>query len=202
MRGLSSCSEDDEALILENCRGACSLGDRVVTVVVEGGIGVGSGGEGVQDVEGVRQNAKDENVDAEIVSEGDESTEGVTDISFVDNNQVEIRPLIEKKLDKKADATKIPEHLSDHENNYIESEGKVEKSKSLENGLTSLMTEIEASETAGIVEKDKSEDQDNQNDKEDRTKEDIQPTVNLLVPVCIATLALAIPITVYLVTRK
>ena len=84
MRGLSSCSEDDEALILENCRGACSLGDRVVTVVVEGGIGVGSGGEGVQDVEGVRQNAKDENVDAEIVSEGDESTEGVTDIAFVD----------------------------------------------------------------------------------------------------------------------
>merc|ERR1711981_95594 len=35
MRGLSSCTEDEEALISENCRGPCHLGNRVVTTFVD-----------------------------------------------------------------------------------------------------------------------------------------------------------------------
>lgn len=197
MRGLSSCTEDDEALISENCRGTCSLGNRIVHIYVEG-----------------RKQIDDECASLDICPErAMEKMEknGKKDI-LNDNND-----LCDEKTGQCDDNTKMMtksgtfgDSVNDHKNASIE----VSRELSTTNHVHVEKKERETTEgkedipeVNGNVTKVEEKDYSEQKIIADPTEEPPPaespvPGVPLLMPVCIAGLALAIPLSIYLVTRK
>jgi len=141
MRSLSSSNEDDEAFIVENCRGACSLGERVVEVF-----------------------------DDRINDEENEPS----DISKTENLSKDDKKIIEHNI-----CPKRKDEILDS----CKTNGDV---------ITNHIAIDKASHT------------DLNNINDDPGEKDPSTNFSLpgMLPVCIASLAVAIPITVYLVTRK
>lgn len=183
MRGLSSCTEDDEALISENFRGTCSLGNRVVHLHVEGKKQVEDNCAYVDICkEGMRENRKNTNQESLRNEKQDFNNEKTGQLETVrkcvnvhENSSIGVFRESTNKMDDKYVKTKERETSKGNED-IKEVNGNVTEVDD-ENNLehNSIATSTEEPESAGVP---------------------------LLMPLCVAGLALAIPLSIYLVTRQ
>jgi len=190
MQGLSSCTEDDESLISENCRGTCSLGNRVVHIYVEG-----------------KKQIDDECASVDICPQRVmENTEKNRKKDILNDNLCEKAGECDDNIEIMTKSGSFWDTVNDHKNGSIE----VSREHSNENYVNVKKKERETMvgkedipEVNGNVTKVEEESYSEPKILADPTEEPPPvPGVPLLMPVCIAGLALAIPLSIYLVTRK
>jgi len=205
---------------------------KIMEGVIENMEGVSENMEGlIENADYVIENIEDVYKEAEdVVEDTDDSSGSEEEVSiYCDQIKIESENRIEEtggNMNKNLETKNIIEYTSDHENNFIEiARSEMEKMNYMEQNLASVIIKIEEAETGSIDEKENiaevngnvkiieglQDKNDSEEDNDKDTKEDhikspspppCDPGVPLLVPVCMVGLAIAIPLTIYLATRK
>jgi len=206
--------------------------NKIMEGVIENMEGVSENIEGlIENADYVIDNIEDVYKEAEdVVEDTDDSSGSEEEVSMnCDQIKIESENRIDEtggNINKNLETKDIVEYTSDLENNFIEiARSEMEKMNYMEQNLASVITKIEEAETGGIDEKENiaevngnvkiieglqdkndSEEDNDKDTKEDHIKSPSPPPcdqgVPLLMPVCMVGLAIAIPLTIYLATRK